>query len=209
MFTQPSVVELSPSRAEIDRVLLRRLHGFRKVAPAALVALALLVCGACSGSTAVPPSPSATVDSGSSDPCAPPPPPQQPALHLCLSGGLSGNALVPSRETTSCTGQLPGSFSATFVTLVNSIETRLELTDDSGPGTFQLDDPASNVTVTVVQGGQKSWSSIGSTPSGSISFAPDRSGSLDVTLAQRDLDSGASVPGAAALTVRGTFRCPQ
>jgi hypothetical protein len=139
--------------------------------------------------------------------------PRLPSLDLCFDGALHGSVLAADRDTTSCTALDP-SFTATFVTLLNSEETRLELTDDRGPGVFDLGDPTADLTVTVVQAAkQKSWSNIGAAGasggvSGRVSVRADRSGSLDVTLGERDLTSGAPVSGAPPLRVRGTFRCP-
>jgi hypothetical protein len=138
-------------------------------------------------------------------------PPRQPSLSLCFEGALRGTVLAPDRDTTTCTALQP-SFDGIFVTLLNSQEIRLEVTNygGGGAGTFDLNDPTTDITLSVVQAAKdRAWSSIGRNGNaGRVTLNPDRSGSLDVTLPARDLSTGGPVPGIPALQVRGTFRCP-
>jgi hypothetical protein len=184
----------------------------RLVGPAAV----LVVVTGCGGSASAPvPTAAATsvptATTAPVDPCAATTAPAwQPSLILCLSGAVQGQALVPDRDTTTCTAAAPGALTGTWVTLVNSIETRLEVDASGVAGSVDLDNTTADVTISIVQAAQnRSWSSLAETGRrGTVTIAADRSGTLDVTLPQRDLASGAEVPGTPPLHVRGTFRCP-
>ncbi len=131
-------------------------------------------------------------------------------MTLCLGGALNGTLTQADPTTTQCSALEPDSFTGTFYAPLNGVETRWDFSAGKGAGTFDLDADSAAITLNVSQSStERNWSSVNRAGrSGSITIDPDRSGTVSVTLPQRDYDSGAEVPGAPPLTVRGTFRCP-
>jgi hypothetical protein len=147
----------------------------------AIATLALLIPVAGSGgcSAGHPARAGAASSAIPADSCAATVAPQPaPSLGLCLGGALSGVLRGVDTETTSCTDSPPSGFDGTFVALLGHVETRWEILSPRATGTFDLDAPTSDVTLTVVQAArERTWSSIAETGrSGSITLEPDQSG---------------------------------
>jgi hypothetical protein len=145
------------------------------------------------------------------DPCAAADPPPTPeTMNLCLGGALNGTLSQVEAGSSECSALEPDAFDGTFYAPLDGVETKWEFSADKGVGTFDIDVESVAITLDVSQASkERNWSSaIAGGRSGRITIRPDRSGTVDVTLPERDFDTGGEVPGAPALTVRGTFRCP-
>jgi hypothetical protein len=131
-------------------------------------------------------------------------------MNLCLGGALNGTLSQVDSPTTQCSALEPDDFDGTFYAPLDGVETKWEFSADKGAGTFDINAESAAITLDVSQAStERNWSSVTSNGrSGTITINPDRSGRVDVALPERNYNSGDEVPGAPALTVRGTFRCP-
>jgi hypothetical protein len=131
-------------------------------------------------------------------------------MNLCLGGALNGTLSQVDPATTTCSALEPDDFDGSFYAPLDDVETKWEFAADKGAGTFDINSESAAITLNVSQvNGERNWSSVNAGGrSGTITIDPDRSGTVDVTLPERDYNTGGDVPGAPALTVKGTFRCP-
>lgn len=146
-----------------------------------------------------------------SNPCAATRPPPGPGtMTLCLGGALNGTLSQVDVATTRCSALEPDGFDGSFYTTFDGVETKWEFSADKGAGTFDLNAQSAALRLDISQAGkERNWSSANAAGrSGSLTIYPDRSGTVDVSLPERDFDTGGDVLGAPALTVKGTFRCP-
>jgi hypothetical protein len=164
-----------------------------------------LVAAGCGGNS------SSTSGGAPANPCdAATPPPRPETMNLCLGGALHGTLSQVDPATTQCSALEPNDFDGSFYAPLDGVETKWEFSADKGAGTFDINTESVAITLNVSQASsEKNWSSVNAGGrSGTITINPDRSGTVNVTLPERNYDTGGDVPSAPALTVKGTFRCP-
>ncbi len=171
----------------------------------ALVALALTGCGGSDSSTsstsAAPPPAPASSPAASASPSA-----SSDQLALNLSGGLSGT-LDAVTGTPDCVADYRPDekiYHVQFDTTRDSLQFEVLINDITGPGTFQVSDQ--NVSVDGADDAKQHWSSLGEGVMGTVTVAPDNSGTIDATIPSRDPNGG--LPGdGSTLTIKGTWSC--
>jgi hypothetical protein len=136
------------------------------------------------------------------------PPAGPPSLNICFTGALTGTAAtVGSGSTCSSVPKAGDSFDVAYKTTVGGQETSFEVSAYKGPGTYTLE--STDVNVNVAQSAaQKNWSGAVGGGMGSVTINPDRSGTVDASVPERDYNSGATKESAPRLSVKGNFRCP-
>lgn len=173
-----------------------------RVAVTCVAAAALLLGAAACGS------------SGGEDPpaCEVSTPSQPRQIEACFSGALTGEVRTVA-EPPDCPDEpwVPGeSWTATFVTMLGPDITRVEIgyRDKMVPGRAEPLSSTGSALVNVSQRERKlNWSNVIGGAVGEVTAAPDGSGTLRVSLPQRDYSSGAPVPNAPKLELSAAWRC--